>query len=264
MAIGLADELSRLGGQSLLVDSDVYGGSAATSLGVLDESPGLAAACRHASNGKLDADALATYCWQLSPQLRLLTGIGLAQRWTEIRPRGLSEVLNAGRTLADFSVVDCGFNLETDEEVMFDSVTPRRNGATLSVLDDADAVVAVGSADPVGIQRLVRGLSELRDVEVSAPVWVVVNKVRRVVVPGDPDDEITTALLRFAGQRPAALLPYDREGLDVALAAGRTLGELRPNSPLRRAMIRLACSIAGRPQPSRERPLRGLLRRAAG
>jgi MinD-like ATPase involved in chromosome partitioning or flagellar assembly len=156
-------------------------------------------------------------------------------------------VLTAARTVADYTVVDCGFCLEADEELSFDTMAPRRNGATLAVLDAADVVLAVGSADPIGIQRLVRGLSELRDAEVAAPVWVVLNKVRRSVVPGDPPTELSAALDRFAGRRPAALLPNDQPSLDAALVAGKTLGEVRPASPLRQSVITLAGALAGIP-----------------
>ena len=93
-------------------------------------------------------------------------------------------MLAAARGLADFTVVDCGFCLETDEELSFDTIAPRRNGATLAVLEDADLVLVVGSADPIGMQRLVRGLGELRDAELDRPVWVVLNRVRRGAVPG--------------------------------------------------------------------------------
>src|SRR5829696_3465010 len=44
VAVGVADELSRLGVSTLLVDADVYGGVVAQLLGLLDESPGLAGA----------------------------------------------------------------------------------------------------------------------------------------------------------------------------------------------------------------------------
>lgn len=43
VAVTLGDELARLGYASLLVDADVYGGTVAAVLGLLDESPGLAA-----------------------------------------------------------------------------------------------------------------------------------------------------------------------------------------------------------------------------
>ena len=107
-------------------------------------------------------------------------------------------MLAAARRLADVTVVDCGFCLETDEELSFDSLAPRRNGATLAVLDDADVVLVVGAADPIGMQRLVRGLAELREAEVGSSVQVVLNKVRRGVVPGDPRAELVGALELFS------------------------------------------------------------------
>jgi Flp pilus assembly CpaE family ATPase len=179
VAATLADEISRLGSSALLVDADVYGGTVAVLLGLLDESPGLAAACRQAGTTRLDAAALAALCWQLTPTLRVLTGIPIAQRWPEVRATAIAPVLAVARNLAEFTVLDCGFGLETDEELSFDSLAPRRNGATLAALDQADVILAVGAADPIGLQRLVRGLAELRDAQVAAPIWVVLNKVRR-------------------------------------------------------------------------------------
>jgi MinD-like ATPase involved in chromosome partitioning or flagellar assembly len=247
VAVTLADELSRLGSSSLLVDADVYGGVIAAVLGLLDESPGFAAACRQSAASRLDPEALAALCWAVTPSFRVLTGVPRPERWPELRPTAVESVLTAARTVADYTVVDCGFCLEADEELSFDTMAPRRNGATLAVLDAAEVVLAVGSADPIGIQRLVRGLSELRDAEVAAPVWVVLNKVRRSVVPGDPPSELSAALDRFAGRRPAALLPNDQPSLDAALVAGKTLGEVRPASPLRQSVISLAGALAGIP-----------------
>jgi MinD-like ATPase involved in chromosome partitioning or flagellar assembly len=247
VATSVADEIARLGASSLLVDADVYGGTVASALGLLDESPGLAAACRLAGTTRRDVTALAQLCWQLRPGLRVLTGIPLAQRWPEVRAAAIPAVLAAARSLAEFTVVDCGFGLETDEELSFDTLAPRRNGATLAVLDAADTIVVVGSADPVGVQRLVRGLAELRTAQVTAPIWVVVNQVRRGVVPGDPAAELAAALDRFSGYTPAALLPYDREGLDAAAATGRLLADAKPSSPLRRATVQLSSALVGVP-----------------
>lgn len=245
VAIALADELSRLGSTSVLVDAEVYGATTGAALGLLDDSPGLAAACRQAGAARLDATALARLCWQLTPTMRVLTGLPLARRWPELRPPAVATVLEAARGLADYTVVDCGFALETDEELSYDTLAPRRNGATLAVLDTADLVIAVGAADPIGMQRLVRGLGELGDVDITAPVWVVLNKVRRGVVPGHPQAELTGALERFAGRTPAALLPMDQDAVDAALANGRMLREVRPASLLRAAVIELAAAVAG-------------------
>jgi Flp pilus assembly CpaE family ATPase len=247
VAVTLADELGRLGLAALLVDADGYGGAVATALGLLDESPGLGAAWRHAAATRLDPAALAALCWQLGPGLRVLTGLPIASRWPELRPAAVEAVLDVARARADFGVVDCGFAIETDEEISCDSLAPRRNGATLAVLGAADVALAVGSADPIGMQRLVRGLGDLRDLDLAAQPTVLLNRVRRGVVPGDPAAELTAALQRFAGCEPAALLPYDREPLDTALATGRSLGEVRPNSALRRAVREFAGRLAGVP-----------------
>ena len=50
----LAAEVASRGGEVLLVDADTYGGCVAQSLGLLDEAPGIAAACRAAEQGSLD------------------------------------------------------------------------------------------------------------------------------------------------------------------------------------------------------------------
>jgi Flp pilus assembly CpaE family ATPase len=252
-ATTLADELARLGQQSLLIDADVYGGVAAAVFGLLDESPGLVAACRQAQSRRLDVEGLAALCWQVSTDLRVLTGISRADRWPELRSTALRTVLAVARGLADYTVVDVGFALETDEELSFDTLAPRRNGATLAVLEESDLILAVGSADPVGIQRLVRGLGELRAAALDTPVWIVVNRVRRSAVPGKPEIELNAALQRFVGQSCAALLPYDLLGLDGAAVAGQTLAEAAPASPLRSAVIELAVAICGVPAPRRGR-----------
>ena len=54
-------------------------------------------------------------------------------------------------------VVDCSFSLEDDEELSFDTAAPRRNGVTLAVLEAADTVLCVSGADPVALQRSIRG-----------------------------------------------------------------------------------------------------------
>ncbi len=260
VAIGLADELSRLGRDSLIVDADVYGGVVAPTLGLLDESPGLAAACRQAGVSRLGPRELAGLCWQLAPNLRVLTGIPRADRWPELRASAAPNVLSAARRLADYTVVDVGFCLEADEELSYDTIAPRRNGLTLAMLDAADLVIAVGSADPVGVQRLVRGLSDLRDVEVAAPIWVVVNRVRADAIPGDPARELSAALDRFAGRSPAALLPLDQDAVDAAIALGRSLADARPSSRLRQGIAELARAVAG----VEDRPRRRHGRRRSG
>ncbi|MGZ4656232.1 MAG: AAA family ATPase [Blastococcus sp.] len=250
VAVGMADEAARLGVSTLLVDADVYGGVVAQVLGLLDESPGLAGAARQAGSGTLDTAALVRLAWAVRPQLRVLTGLARPDRWPELRPRAVTAVLDEARHLAELTVVDCGFSLEDDEELSFDTAAPRRNGATLAVLDAADTVLCVSGADPVALQRSIRALDELRDVLPGVEPVVVVNQVRRGPVAGDPRREIAEALERFAGREVSFFLPADRRATDAALASGRTLAEVAAASPLRLVLRSLTAAVAGVSEPA--------------
>ncbi len=253
VAVGLAAEVAALDRAALLVDADVYGGVVAQVLGLLDESPGLAAACRAANAGTLDLPALAALARRTSPRLTVLSGIARADRWPELRPAALEAVLDLCRGLAEVTVVDCGFALEQDEELAYDTLAPRRNGATLQVLEQADTVLAVGSADPVGVHRLVRGLAELREAVPTCAPRVVVNRLRGGAVP-DAERQVREALSRYAGVHDVAVLPYDQAALDAALATGRTLPEVAPGSAVRTALRALAADLVGVPaSPLRRR-----------
>ncbi|WP_409332179.1 AAA family ATPase [Trujillonella humicola] len=263
VAVGLADEAARLGVETLLVDADVYGGVVAQVLGLLDESPGLAAAARRAAAGGLDTVALRRLAWEVRPGLGVLTGLARADRWPELRPSAVVRVLDEARGLAALTVVDCGFSLEEDEELSFDTAAPRRNGATLAVLEAADVVVCVGGADPVALQRCIRALGDLADAVPGAEPLLVVNQVRRGPVPGDPRREIAEALERFTGRAADCFLPADRGATDAALASGRTLAEVAPGSPLRAELRALAGRVTGVPAEAARRRRRRT-RRAAG
>ena len=245
VAIGLASELAARGWSTLLVDADVYGGVVAQVLGLLDEAPGLAAACRQAGSGALDVTSLAGLARQVTPTLRVLTGIGRSDRWPELRPAALEVVLSLGATLAAVTVVDVGFCLEQDEELSYDTMAPRRNGATLTVLEQAEVVFAVGAADPVGLQRLVRALADLKEAVPDCQPRVVVNRLRSSAVPGNAEAEVRAALARYAGVHDLSVIPLDTAGVDRAVAAGRTLGEAVPGSPARQAIQALADSLVG-------------------
>jgi MinD-like ATPase involved in chromosome partitioning or flagellar assembly len=245
VALTLADELARLDVATLLIDADAYGGALAQALGMLEESPGLAAACRMANTGSLDVPALARLARALTPRLRVLTGITRPDRWPELRPSAVEHVLQMSRRLAACTIVDCGFSLEQDEELAYDTMAPRRNGATLTALAEADLVIAVVAADPIGIQRFIRALPELRDAA-DCEIAVVVNKLRGVVVPGDAQSEIAAALHRYAGITPVEYVPYDRVACDRALAGGQPLAAASSSSAARAALARLAKSFLAR------------------
>ena len=180
VASALAREFALSGLETLLVDADSYGGAIALRLGMLDEVSTLATAVRLADAGRLDEEALvgpSALAVRLPDGVRVLTGIADPARWPQLRPAGLEAVLGLAAEHLDRVVVDCGFCLEQDEELSYDTAAPRRNGATLAVLARADAIVAVGTGDPVGAARLQAGLGELALLAPSAPITVLLNRV---------------------------------------------------------------------------------------
>jgi MinD-like ATPase involved in chromosome partitioning or flagellar assembly len=246
VAANMAGELAAAGNSVLLIDADSYGASVAGLIGLLDESAGLAQACRLADLGQLDAGALlkvATPVALKSGTLRVLTGITRADRWTELRASALGMVFEKAREIADYVVVDTGFCLETDEELSFDTMAPRRNAATLRSLELADTVYAVGAADSIGVPRLVRGLSELEAAVPHAAPKVILNKVRPTAVGRFPERQLREAWERYGpAEAVSAFLPSDCAACDSALLSGSLLLEAAPESGLRLAIAKLVCA----------------------
>jgi MinD-like ATPase involved in chromosome partitioning or flagellar assembly len=257
VAVNLAAELAASGESALLIDADSYGGSVAILLGILDESSGLVAACRAANQGRLDVAGLASLALEVRPGMRVLTGIPRAERWLELRPSALDVVLDLARALVAVTVVDCGFCLEHDEELAYDTTAPRRNGAALAILGCADEVVAVGAADPVGLTRFVRGYPELSALRAGRSTVTVINRYRRTVAGSrDARGAVGDALARFAGIADPHWVPDDPAAFDSAVATGRALVEVAPGSAARQAIRTLALRLAGQPPATAARSLR--------
>lgn len=246
LAIALAGELAAAGVSVALADADTHGAAVAPSLGLLDEAPGFAAACRLAGSGSLTTAELDRVASPHRGGFRVLTGIGRPARWPELTAERVAGVLDAVRGWAGVTVVDVAASLEQDEELVSDVAAPRRNAATVEALRRADRVVAVGAADPVGLARFLRGYVELIEHTTPDRVTVVINKVRSGTVGLDPAAQVRSTLERFGGVTPAYLVPWDPAGFDSALLSGRSLAEVAPRSPARAVIRKLAADIARR------------------
>ena len=253
LAVNIAAEVAAAGTSTMLADADTYGASVAQTLGLLDEAPGLAAAARAANQGTLEVAGLARHARQVGEELRVLTGLPRADRWPELRPAALDQVWSLARSLVMITVVDCGFSLERHEEIAFDVAAPRRNAATIVSLEHADTVVVVGTADPIGLQRLIRGLRELREAVPGADARVVVNRVRRSVGGGDGRQGPASVLRRHAGVERVWSVPDNVDAVDAALMAGRPLIDVAPRSPVRQAIKAIALELAPAASAARNR-----------
>ncbi|SFS14399.1 MinD-like ATPase involved in chromosome partitioning or flagellar assembly [Agrococcus baldri] len=258
-AIALAAELALLGQRVALVDADTTSASVAPALGLLDESPGFAAAARLARAGSLTVDELDRICQQVPSMggtVRVLTGIGRSSRWPEIGGDRVAEVLERCRDWVDVTVVDVAASLERDEEISSDLFAPRRHAATLASLEAADEVLVVAGGDAVGIARLVRTLPELRELVPQARVRVVVNKVRASAIGIAPERAVQETLRRLAAVTPEACWPFDGRAADAALLEGRPLVDVAGRSRLRGRVQELATALIPSEAPASRASLR--------
>ncbi|MEZ0578635.1 CpaE family protein [Nocardioides sp. MH1] len=241
LASALAAELARRHLATVLVDADPYGGAVAQQLGVLDEVSGLLAAARLVTAGTLP-ERIATVQRRLSADLTVITGLPRPDRWPEVRPGALTAVVERARDGAQV-VIDTGFSLERDPTADL-AARPERNGLTVEALEAADDVLLVGAADPVGLARLARGMTELREVLPALVPRVVVNRMRPSL--GWREADVTAMLAGFGATAGVHFLPDDQPAVDRALVAGRTLVE-SGESPLTRAVGALLDAMAGSP-----------------
>ncbi|MGO1167116.1 MAG: AAA family ATPase, partial [Janibacter sp.] len=197
---------------------------------------------------------------EVTPGLRVLTGIPTPSRWTEVRASAVEQIIDLARSLAAVVVLDCGFGIEDDEELSYDTLAPRRNATTLVALAEADELLLVGAADPVGLQRMVRAVQTVGQVPSPTP-RPVVNRLRASSVGPDPRRRVEESLARFAGLDSIAVLPDDPGATDAALLSGQTLAECAPESELRQAIGELAAELTGA-KPPRPPARRRLLSRA--
>jgi MinD-like ATPase involved in chromosome partitioning or flagellar assembly len=238
VAVALAAELAARGRRTTLVDADPYGGAVAQQLGILDEVSGLLSAARLAGTGGLEA-RFGSVQRVVGDHLTVVTGLPRADRWVEVRRGVVEHLLEVAAAHGDV-VVDTGFSLEADPAGEF-GARPPRNQLTLAAVAEADEVVVVGSADPVGLSRLARALVDVREVTAGAPVRVVVNRMRPSL--GWSEKDVAGMVEGFTRLAGLHFLPDDRPTVDRALVGGRTLAEVG-DSPLVRAVGEVVDALA--------------------
>lgn len=265
IAIALTAELAARGHSVCLIDADTYGGTVAPALGLLDEAPGFAAACRLAGTDSLDhaeLDRVGQIVGRAGHgEFSVLTGIGRPHRWPELSASRVTAVIDRCRSWRSIVVIDAGFSLESDEEVSSDLAAPRRNAATIASLRAADHVVAVGAGDPLGLARFLRTHADLLETIESARVQVAINRVRASVLGIDPQGQVRQTLDRFIGVRDAVLIDDDPDAADAALLTARPVTHAAPRSALSRGIAELADRLVAPAATSRSARATGWWRR---
>lgn len=239
VATTLAATVAARGRRAVLVDVDPWGGSVAQQFGILDEVSGLLAAARLSGSGVLE-ERFPTVLRALGRHLEVLTGLPRADRWPEVREGVVEEVLDLAARRGHV-VVDAGSTLERDPALDL-AGRPGRTGATLAAVGVADDLLVVGTADPVGLSRLARGLVDLAEETGGRPVHVVVNRWRPSL--GWSATEVEQMVRGFGEVASTTFLPEDQAATDRALVTGRSVVEVG-DGPLAGAVARLAEQLLG-------------------
>lgn len=254
VALGIAAELGRRGVDPLLLDVDPWGGAVAQHLGVLDEVSGLLASARlGATTDELERF---TALQRRVGDLRVLTGLPRSDRWGEVRRGTVERLVGLGRQQGPV-VLDTGFSLEDDGAADWTG-RPGRNAMTLEAIELADDLIVVGSADPVGLSRLARGLVELGELTERRAVHVVVNRMRGSL--GWQEREVAGMVEGFARVLGIHFLPEDRPAVDRAMLAGRSV-VTQGEGPLARSLAELVDAVTPTVRPAVRR---GIRRRTTG
>ena len=108
----------------------------------------------------------------------------------------------------------------------------------------ANTVVAVGTGDPVGFVRLMKGLEQLGDIT-TQPVIPVVNKVTAMTSGIAPKRQLADVWERFGPKITLRhFIPWVPEVTAAALLEGKTLAERAPKAEVRLAIRHLLNACA--------------------
>ncbi len=194
-------------GRPVLVDCDDVGPSVAQRLGLALE-PNLRTAIDAVEHGhgRL-GDALQR---EQRSGLALVAGVPGPHAWAQVRP---GEVLRVVDRLGEehAAIVADGAGSLHD----FGGAPGGRNATAQAIVREADAIVAVGDASPVGVTRLLAWLADARSLAPRAPVVVVCNRAPRDAFRrGELFDEIHQS----SDAVDVVFLPVDRCVADAAWA----------------------------------------------
>jgi len=231
----LAIELSRAaarGSMVVLADCDDVAPAVAQRLGLALE-PNLRTAIDAIEHGR--GDVFSCIQRETGTKLSVLGGIPNSTSWMQVRPTEVLRVVDHIGVAAEIVVVD---GLGSLQDV---GGPPRGRFATARALAiEADVLVAVCDASPVGIARLLAWIVEARGLAPSAPIVVVVNRAPSASFRrGELYDEIRSS----ADVVEVGFVGVDSRVVDAAWS-GRPVARGRYT----RAVARIAKVVVGLPR----------------
>jgi MinD-like ATPase involved in chromosome partitioning or flagellar assembly len=236
-----ACELAKANQRVLVIDADSHAPSMIQIFGFDQNYSGLSAAIRMQSHEQLDQAAFEQLLLDFEMpkhRLKLLAGITMVNRWPEIGFENLRALIQFARAQFDFVLVDVGASLETS--VVDSRLLNERNAATLAALSIATHVIAITTADVVGLNRFIWASAKLRELKLEAQTHVVVNRFNQDVLGRKAVVEVSEAISQFAEHETAAFIEEDCNLFARSLREGVPVSLVGKNSAAKQAVAQFA------------------------
>lgn len=226
---------------ALLVDADTYGGDVLQLGGITEELPTIVWATRMAAKDELTSGTLFTQLRKVGRRGPVvLPGLPRAELWPEVSDYGWRQLLQVARALFRHTVVDVGFCLEPDP-TPYPGPSEGRNRIARTTIREADHVVAVCRADPIGIKNFLWSFDELRSLIDVDRVLIVANRVGPRT-----EREVGELLRKHLGKRPVAYVPNRPAEFARSGFTGISLGESGNGPDVSAAVRTVAAALGGR------------------
>ncbi len=253
IAASLACELAKFGKSVLAIDADVYAPALAQHFGFDQHYSGISAAIRLIDQERLTDEAFDQLLleYQLGKhELKILAGLTMANRWPEIGFEKIRQLLDYAITRFDFVVVDVASSIETG--VVDARLLSERNSTTIGALSCANKIVAITTADSIGLNRFVWAMHSLRELKLDQNVLTLVNRFAQS--GRRQTSEVAGSLRQFAEVEIAGFVDEDAALFRRAITEGVPATMVGRNSSAKQALSQFALSrLLELPATSRRR-----------
>ena len=242
IALGLAESWAHAGERVCLIDADTIGPSLALLVGMTEDVSGLLVASRYADQGALDVRSLASACRRLKDRLWLMSGIGSADRWHQLRPHSLERIMSVCSQNFDRVVIDTNPLLsasEVDDALAGGALV--RDGATKAVLHHSHAVVVVTQPEAVSVVRMTADLPHVVTAVEHSRITVLANRAPRR--DANARSRVREVLAEAGMSVPVHTVPDDAS-VQACRKSGSLLSENASTGRVRKSFAKIRDSLA--------------------
>lgn len=218
IALSMASELALAGNRVFLLDADTSSPSLNLLLGLTDHPAGVAAACRLASQSRFDIEQLERLSVSLvagKGEVVLMTGLSDSGRWPELSFERVGALIEVAKNSFDYLIIDLASSIEGGLRPGLGG--PDRTELTREILVQADQVILICAADPVGVHRFLGAYQDFKKLPLTGDVVTVVNRLRKSVLGSRAKQQLAETLSRLAQLNVAAFIPDDPDTADLAV-----------------------------------------------